>query len=146
MLLRIDLGMPFGLDHDGLMRLDDQRGPLDAMARLQLLAEIDRRLMPGAASEERSRRMRGGCAGRQRPSIQFFRRLAAAAGLDFDCLDLDVFFRADEAEALLMRDLEQRLHAAQTGDRDRQRAIGAGITEMRLRHDPDRARSRRLAA
>ena len=58
--------------------------------------------------------------------------LAAAASLDLDRLDLDLLLRTDEAEPLLMRDLEQSAHAAQARQRDGERAVGAGIAKMRL--------------
>ena len=133
MIARGDLRLPFGLDHDGLMILDDEGGANDAMARRKAGAQKDRRLVPGAAGEEPRRRMR-----RRRRAASCTASSGSAIGsppprrLDLDRLDLDVLLRTDETEALLMRDLEQSPHAAQARDRDGERAVGAGIAEMRL--------------
>ena len=49
-----DLGLPAGLDDDGLVALDDEGGPGDLVARLQRLAAEDARLAPGALGEDLS--------------------------------------------------------------------------------------------
>ncbi len=51
-IARGDFGLPFGLDHHGLMILDDQGRSFDAMARREIGAEKDRRLVPAAAGED----------------------------------------------------------------------------------------------
>ena len=111
-------------------------GPVDAVARRKARAQKDRRLVPVALREDAGRRMRRGRRRALAGKLRLLDRLAAAARLDLDRLDLDVLLRTDEAEALLMRDLEQRPHAAQARERNGERAVGAGIAEMRLRHSP----------
>src|SRR5262245_36249179 len=70
---------------------------------------------------------------------------AAASRLDLDRLDLDLLLRADEAEPLLVRALEQSAHAAQARHGNGERAVGPGIAEMRARADGDGARIHALA-
>ena len=45
-------GLPAGLDHDGLMRLDNDGGTTDARSRLELVTQIDICLVPGAGGEK----------------------------------------------------------------------------------------------
>ena len=132
--------LPFGLDRDGLMILDDERGASDAVARRKAGAQKYRRRVPGAAGEEPRHRMR---LRRRRSLLHGELRLdyglATATSFDLDGLDLDVFLRTDEAEPLLMRDLEQGPHAAQAGDRDGECAVGVGVAKMRLGDHDDLA-------
>jgi hypothetical protein len=52
MVLGGDLGAPAVFEHDGLVRLDDDGGALDLVARRKLLAGVDRGLVPLAVGEE----------------------------------------------------------------------------------------------
>src|SRR5512139_2506163 len=107
MVLRCGFGLPAALDHDGLMVLDDEGGACDAHARLELRAQNDGRLMPVALlGEDRALR----CdlwLGTAQLKLALLGALAAAFGRHFDRLDLDLLAGTDEAEALLVPDLEQ---------------------------------------
>ena len=46
MVLRRDVGLPAGLDHDGLVRLDDDGGAGDACAGRELVAGEDAGIVP----------------------------------------------------------------------------------------------------
>ena len=60
MVLRRDRGAPALFDDDRLMRLDNQRRPIDGSAGRQGLAQIDIGLPPGAVGEETRRPDRRG--------------------------------------------------------------------------------------
>ena len=65
-VLRRDRGPPALFDDDRLMRLDDERRPIDGGAGRQRLAQIDIRLAPGAVGEEARRAGRGRATRRER--------------------------------------------------------------------------------
>ena len=56
MVLRRDLGLPAGLDHDGLVRLDDDGRAFDLVARIELFAREDGGVVPFAAEKNFVRR------------------------------------------------------------------------------------------
>ena len=55
MVLRRDRGLPAGLDHDGLVRLDDDGGALDLVAGRELVARVDGRRRAIAPPEKNLR-------------------------------------------------------------------------------------------
>ena len=67
-VLRADLGLPAVLDHDGLVRLDDDGGTRHRAARIEVLgsvgetADVDPGIMPGSLRIE-ARRLRAAAAG-----------------------------------------------------------------------------------
>ena len=70
--------------------------------------------------------------------IGFYDRRTAANRLYLDGLDLDLLFRTDETETLLMRCLELSAHLRQRAGRDRQGTVRTLVTQMRLRCDRTR--------
>src|SRR5581483_604085 len=111
-------GLPAGLNHDRLMVLDDEGRPRNAHSRGERRPENDRRVMPGALREDRGFGCDLGLAV-SRFEFGLSRALAAAFARRLDGLDLDLLAGTDEAEALLMRDLEQRAHAGEARHRNR---------------------------
>src|SRR5207342_3476670 len=100
-------GLPAWLDHNGLVRLDDDGGSFDAGSGLELVARVDVGVVPVAAGEElraqgwfwqRGARPPGGLLG------EFG---AAADGLDRYGLDDDLLCAIDEAEPRLVSLLER---------------------------------------
>ncbi len=94
-----DLGLPAVLDHDGLMRLDDDRGPRHFVAGGKLLADVDCRLVPFAAGIETGvsgRVGERGAGGRQYRLGEF---CTAADRLDRNRLDHQFLGLVDESEA-----------------------------------------------
>ena len=137
MVLRRDLGLPVRLDHDGLMRLDDEGRARDAMAWLETGAQEDRRVVPSATGEEPRRRLRFGNLVDRERHVRLVRMVATAKRLDLDRLDLDRFVRAGKAEALPVHRLERGLELDEGADRHGQCAVGAEIAEMREHADAD---------
>ena len=147
---RGDLGLPAGLDDDGLVRLDDQRRRRRPLARLQVLRGDDRGVVPGAVGIERVRRVRLRASPRQRHlaarRCRRRRRPPPPRGFDDDRLAVE-----DEAELLAVRRLEGGDHrvggeqrdapaACQPAFRrmrDRQRRVGAVVAEVGADDDGD---------
>ena len=108
MVLRRDLCLPVRLDHDGLMRLDDEGRAQDAMAWLETGAQENWRVVPGATGEEPRLGLRFGKLVDRKRHVRLMRMVAAAKRLDLDRLDLDWLIRTRKAEALAVHRLEQR--------------------------------------
>jgi hypothetical protein len=143
-VLRGDFRLPAGLDHDGLMRLDDDRRAGDLLPGLDLLARIDRRVVPFALREEpRAPGRRGQPFARARACALLELR-AAADRFDRDGLHDELLVAIDESEPRLMRALERGLHFFEVRERDAcagelarvhdERGVCARITDMRA-HD-----------
>ena len=114
MVLGGDGGAPAVLDHDGLVRLDDDGGALHLRAGLELVAGVDRGLAPFAAGEElRAPGGRGQLAARGLAgALAEFR--AAADRLDRDGFDHQLLRAVDKAEPRLVGLLEGGLHLGQS--------------------------------
>ena len=136
MVLRRHLRLPLRLDHHRLVVLDNQRRPLDAVPGCDVGTKKHGRLVPAPMGEDIGVGVRLGrrCFGRKR-NVALFHQRTAAHAFDLDRLDLDVLLRADEAEPLLVRDLEPGAHPVQRPGRDGERAVRAGVAEMGLRGD-----------
>ena len=88
------------------MIFDDEGGPRDGLPGAQRAAQENRRLVPVPCGEDRRLRMRRDLCRGLVGEIGAGDRCAAAPRLDLDRLDFDLLLRADEAEPLLVRDLE----------------------------------------
>src|SRR5262249_39914498 len=102
--------LPARLDHDGLMRLDDDSGAGNGVAGPELIAREYVRAVPAAVGEEA-----GAARGRGRPRGREFGRTfakgrAAADRLDRHGLDDELLAAVDEAEARFVRTLEGGFH------------------------------------
>ena len=143
MVLGGDRGAPAVLDHDGLVRLDDDGGACDLVAGRKLVAGVDRGLVPGAAGEEFA------CGGRARAACRAsscgaFAELGAAADrLDRHRLDHQLLAAVDEAEARLVRLLEGGFHLGKRARLDHQRRVGAGVADVGAHDHLDLARPAR---
>jgi hypothetical protein len=128
MVLGGELRGPAILDHDGLVRLDDDGRAGDALPSRHRLAPDDRRLVPLPFREE------AGALGDLGLAAVLGRRSllevgAAADGLDLDGLDDQRLGLVHEAEAGLVRRLEGVLHlgtAYRTASRSRCRCRHSG--------------------
>ena len=126
----IDLSAPAGLDHDGLVRLDDERRTCHAVAGLQLVAAVDCCLMPLAAGIDTD--------GFVRCSVLFIELGFTLAGigaradrLDFQRLDHQRFVVEDEAELAAVDGFELVGHCLRIGKRNLYRGVGSVIAHMR---------------
>ncbi len=137
MVLRRDPGAPAVFDHDRLMRLDDERGPVDARADRQRLAQENVGLPPRALGEEprpdRGRRR----AGRRDEKRPFGKTRGAADRFRRHRLDHQRLGRVDEAEPRLVRRLEGAPHGKGRGELDLDRGVGAGVAKLRPSTDFD---------
>ena len=130
MVLRRDLGAPAVLDHDGLVRLDDDGGAVDLVAGRKLLAGVDRGLVPLAVGEELVVRAGEGSLARVVLCFALAEFGAAADRLDRHRLDHQLLGAVDEAEPRLVRLLEGGLHFGERAGLDHQRGVGAGVADM----------------
>src|SRR5262245_48703700 len=92
----------------------------DAISRREFRAEEDARVVPASARKQPCGGMRFERRGWLGRDIGFLDRLSATLGFHLKRLDLDILLRTDEAEALLVGDLEQGAHAAQARERNRE--------------------------
>ena len=99
MVLRRDLCLPAGLDHDGLMRLDDEGRAGDQWPGSSRRARR-RRVVPGAPGEEACFALRFRKFVDRKRHVRLMRMVAAAERLDLDRLDSMALSGLDEAEAL----------------------------------------------
>ena len=106
-----DAGAPAVLDHDGLMRLDDDGRPGHGVAGRKLGARIDRGVVPLAARIESraARRGRKRVAGDRQHRLGELR--AAADGLDRHRFHHQVLGLVDESEPRFVGRLEGGLHS-----------------------------------
>jgi hypothetical protein len=115
MVLGGDLGAPAMLDHDGLVWFDDDGGAGHLVARRELRAEENCRVVPSAAGIE-ARAVRRCREGSRRHRRSRFGELGPAADrLDRDGFDHQLLRLVDEAEACLVRSLEGGLDRRQIG-------------------------------
>ena len=119
-VLRAHRCPPAGLDHDRLVRLDDQRRPGDGMAGPQAVAQEDARRPPGAFGVDAHACMRMRFVIGERV-LRLGDVGAAADRLHLEALDHDRLVLEDEAELLAMRRLEFPDHdrEGEEGARDR---------------------------
>ena len=92
-ILGRQFGLPAWLDHDGLVRLDDDGGAFDAGSGLELVARVDAGLVPVAAGKELRLQGRFGQCGARPPGGLLGEFGAAADGLDRYGLDDDLLCR-----------------------------------------------------
>ena len=145
MVLRRDLCLPVRLDHDGLMRLDDEGRAQDAMAWLETGAQENWRVVPGATGEEPRHGLRFRKLVDRKRHVWLMRMVAAAKRLDLDRLDLDWLVRTRKAEALAVHRLEHVFELGKSAEWNRQRAVSAEIAEMRQHADADAGARNALA-
>ena len=107
-----DLGAPAVLDHDGLMRLDDDRRAHHRVAGRKLRAGEDRGVVPGAAGIEAGGADRRGQGGGGDVEHRLGKFRAAADRFDRHRFDHELLGLVDEAEARFVRLFERRLHRA----------------------------------
>ena len=126
-----NLGPPAGLDDDGLVGFDEERGAGKGVAVRELFAAVDRRVVGGAVHEEArgggGRGQRGG--GRRRGDVWLGCTAAAGFGLE-RVHDKAAAFEA-EPEALGVRGGEGGAHLVQRTERDFERGVGAIVADMR---------------
>jgi len=126
------LGAPAGLDDDGLVRLDEDGGPVDPVAGGKALAQMDRRLVPFAFAEKACHALRPRFAAFAKADLQALADARVAShGLDRQRLDDDGLFSGDEAEALAMRRLEARLELVDPAHFDEERRVRAGVAQVK---------------
>ena len=102
---------PAVLDHDGLVRFDDDGRAVDRVTGRKLVAGEDRRVVPGAAGIEArraARRRAGGTVVVGKTDLGEIR--SAADRLDRDGFDDELLGRVDEAEARFVRGFERGFH------------------------------------
>ena len=97
--------LPAGLDHDRLVRLDDEGRAGDRVARLQVFAQEDACPLPGALSIDAGAGMRLRLVAGER-LFRLGEVGAAADRLHLEALDHDRLVFEDEAELLAVRRLE----------------------------------------
>jgi len=112
-----EMGGPAFLHHDGLVRLDQQGGPGDAHAGLEIRPEIDPGRMPGLLRIEASLFRRHRRLIHQGPQA-FLDAAAPADRLGEECVEGDLLGLVDEAEARAMGGLEGRLHLRKRAERN----------------------------
>ena len=122
---RRDLGTPAVLDHDRLMRLDDERGTGERTASIaRRSARRHRRLVPRATRVKCVASMAVARRRVERKETTSRSGVAAAARrLDLDVRGKDALLRRDEAEPLLCAASKSRTHEVGLGKRHRQRRV-----------------------
>ena len=136
MVLRRDRGLPAGLDHDGLVRLDDDRRTFDLVAGLELVARVDGGVVPLAAEKNFVRRAGEGSLRARGLALLLPELRAAADRFDRHRLDHEVLLAVDEAELRLVRLLEGGLHRGERAGLHHQRGVGAGVADVRAHDGP----------
>src|SRR5262249_12334800 len=131
MVLLRDRRAPACLDHDGLVRLYDDRGPGNMLAGLELVARENICLVPAAARVETGPVRGRGQSGRGRCVRWLLERCTTADRLRRDSFDHQSFAVVDEPEACAMRRLKRRFHACERTGVDDQRGVCARVTYMR---------------
>ena len=135
MALRQQLGLPARLHHHGAGALDNDRRPVQRVARAQRVALHYRRIVPGAghigadggklrhaAHAVHLRHHRGRCGYCLAGTDRLHRKGRRNQRL----------FRCDKAEALAMRRLERHPDFIQRAERHQQRGVRAGIAQVQL--------------
>jgi hypothetical protein len=102
---------PAVLDDDGLVLLDDEGGAHDPVARRELVARVDRGVVPLPVREEPGVSSGAGDGRVGLGQAAFGAGGAAADGLDRDRLDDELLRAVDEPEARLVGRLEGVTHA-----------------------------------
>ena len=139
------LGLPAGLDHDGLVRLDDDGGASTLWPGLSC-SRVKTRPRAIAVGEEPRAPRRRAAAWRACALHGLLAELGAAADrFDRHRLDHQLLGAVDEAEARLVRLLEGALHRGQGAGLDHQRRVGAGVADMRAHDHLDLGRRHALA-
>ena len=126
------LGLPAGLHHHGLGRLDDEGRALHDHAGPQLLAQPGTGLVPGAVGEELDplRGLRRCLAAHLVLRLGGVR--AAADALHLDGLHDDRLVLHREAELCLVRPGKSRRHVVDGAERHEEHGVGAVIAQVRL--------------
>src|SRR5262249_19159726 len=130
-------GLPAWLDHNGLVRLDDNGGSFYAGSRLELVARVKVGFVPIAAGKEFRFACRVWAPAAPTPGGLFGEFGTAADGLDRDGLDDDLLCAIDEAEPRLVSLLERALHSGAAAGGHHERSIGAGVANMCAHKDLD---------
>ena len=128
MIERRDARAPLRLDHRGRIRLGDDRRAIDALPRGQLLAPIERCLLPFARGKHVHGlyRRRGLLA----PGRLLLRRVARCDRLDRHRFGHQRPPGHEEGELLAVRRLELRHHLRQRPERHDERGVGAVVFEV----------------
>ena len=146
MVLRRERGLPAGLDHDGLVRLDDDRRAFDLVAGRKLIAGIDGGLVPFAGGEElrAARRARG--VSPRVVALFFSLNLAPPPIASTDTASITrSFLRSMKPNCALCAFSKARLHRGERARLHHQRGVGAGVADMRAHEHLDGFRRHALA-
>nr|CAD6595171.1 hypothetical protein RFYW14_00002 [Pseudorhizobium flavum] len=134
MIERGDLERPAILDHDRLVRLDDEAWAGGAGAGADVGATVDRRLTPFSAREETCLLGGSGSGG-----VDSMGRLGGfrTAADSFDLVGLEDYLSVleDEAELLAMKRFEHLRHFRNGRNRDSKGRVGALVAQMRAMDD-----------
>jgi hypothetical protein len=130
-------GPPARLDHRGAGRLDDDRRAVDPVARHQVAALIDRRVMPGPRCVHAYAFTRfEGCRAGRVVDHRVRDRIGLAHHFDRDGLDDVGLVRHDEAVALVVRRLETGDHSLQVAMLHDHGGIRAVVAQVHLLQHP----------
>ena len=137
MVLRRDRGLPAGLDHHGLVRLDDDRRTFHLVAGRKLVAGVDGRVVPFAVGEEfRAARRRGELRPR-RLALFFSLNLAPPPTASTDTASMTrSFLRSMKPNCALCAFSKRGLHRGERARLHHQRGVGAGVADVRAHDAP----------